>query len=374
MAFSRADTDALYENSIHAALAARGIQPVRMDRIEHNDNVDDRVLTEIRTSDFAIVDLTYARPSVYYEAGFAEREIPVVYTIRRDHLTPRPDDEFGVFRLHFDLAMRNVIDWTSPDDEAFRVRLGSRLDSVVRPLLEADRHQREKEARREAFQALSLTERRQAVVEAADAFFVSAGYSPAGGISGLVYETRMGDPTYFRAEADTCRFVTLALSRPADSVPSTPPLLDKYNLNVYGGLNGISTVEEHWIFCAFHPIPIEAAAHANPSFRSIPHRGTLVEERMIEVPLLPEGFGGEVIPDLRPISISGYLVRGWLTRTPPDGTAHVSAGSHRFVHSGFTWRPITRVHCLHVFGALDSLDDLLERLKKAFLEPLSHGN
>jgi hypothetical protein len=78
--------------------------------------------------------VTYARPSVYYEAGFAEREIPVIYTVRRDHLALRVDDEFGVFRVHFDLLMKNLIDWTDPSDQTFVARLARRVDEILGPI------------------------------------------------------------------------------------------------------------------------------------------------------------------------------------------------------------------------------------------------
>jgi hypothetical protein len=34
---------------------------------------------------YCSADLRYARPSVYFEAGYAERSVPVIYTVRRDH-------------------------------------------------------------------------------------------------------------------------------------------------------------------------------------------------------------------------------------------------------------------------------------------------
>jgi len=69
MAFGYQDTDELYDHAICEILRSQNIDPVRVDRIEHNDAIDDRIVNEIKSADFAIADLTYARPSVYYEAG-----------------------------------------------------------------------------------------------------------------------------------------------------------------------------------------------------------------------------------------------------------------------------------------------------------------
>jgi nucleoside 2-deoxyribosyltransferase len=84
----------------------------RVDRIEHNDDIDDRIIAEIEKADLVITDLTYARPSVYFEAGYAQRAIPVVYTVRGDHFRARDADPHGNRQVHFDLKMRNIIAWS----------------------------------------------------------------------------------------------------------------------------------------------------------------------------------------------------------------------------------------------------------------------
>src|SRR6266516_2832485 len=94
MAFGHDDTDAIYE-TIAATLRALQITPIRVDRIEHNDNIDRRIISEIDKADFVIADLTYSRPSVYFEAGYGERKATVVYTVRRDHLKQKDDDPNG---------------------------------------------------------------------------------------------------------------------------------------------------------------------------------------------------------------------------------------------------------------------------------------
>ena len=73
MAFDRPDTDALFA-VMKRALKPLGIVPRRVDRIEHNDNIDQKIISELTEAALVIADLTYARPSVYFEAGYAQRE------------------------------------------------------------------------------------------------------------------------------------------------------------------------------------------------------------------------------------------------------------------------------------------------------------
>src|SRR5580704_7133706 len=120
MRFDEPQTDAVYDNLIRPALTCQGITPIRIDRVEHNDNIDARIIQEIEGCDLALGDLTFARPSVYFEAGFAEgRSVPVIYTCRKDHFTPKPDDTLANLRVHFDLQMKNIIPWNNEKDSRF---------------------------------------------------------------------------------------------------------------------------------------------------------------------------------------------------------------------------------------------------------------
>lgn len=48
-----------------------GIQAERVDDVQSNDRITDRVLESLRRAEFVIADLSNARPNVYYEAGYA---------------------------------------------------------------------------------------------------------------------------------------------------------------------------------------------------------------------------------------------------------------------------------------------------------------
>ncbi len=68
MPFDREDTDKVYSNLIVRALRNYRITPIRIDRKEHNNDIDDEIISELKQCDLIISDLTYARPSVYFEA------------------------------------------------------------------------------------------------------------------------------------------------------------------------------------------------------------------------------------------------------------------------------------------------------------------
>jgi len=128
------DVDDIFDAAIVPVTKKLGMQVHRVDRIEHNEDIDDRILALMDDCDFCIADLTYARPSVYFEAGFVSASgKPVVYICRSDHFRARADDPHGNLRVHFDLQMKNIIAWTKPN-VTFHKRLESRLRHVTRPL------------------------------------------------------------------------------------------------------------------------------------------------------------------------------------------------------------------------------------------------
>lgn len=142
-AIERPDVDTIYDRCIRPTLRRLSIKPLRVDRVEHNEDIDNKIFELLDAADMAIVDLTYARPSVYYEAGYASGTgKPVIYIARSDHFRARDDDPEGLVRVHFDLQMKNIVRWSTPND-AFSNRLEKRLRYVLKPLL----RQCEEEAR-----------------------------------------------------------------------------------------------------------------------------------------------------------------------------------------------------------------------------------
>jgi len=127
MAFGKEDTEKLYDNLILPVLNKLNIRPIIINRQESNDDLNLQIIDELKKCDFAIADLTYARPSVYFEAGFAQRAVEVIYTVRADHLEINKPDEL---RVHFDLQMKNLITWSGTDDKKFSEKLTRRIEKT----------------------------------------------------------------------------------------------------------------------------------------------------------------------------------------------------------------------------------------------------
>jgi nucleoside 2-deoxyribosyltransferase len=95
---------------------------VRVDSIEHNQKIDDRIIGEIRRSGLVIADFTGNRGGVYFEAGYAQGlGLPVIWTCRADY----------VDRLHFDTRQYNHIVWNTPTE--LQEKLRQRIAATVLP-------------------------------------------------------------------------------------------------------------------------------------------------------------------------------------------------------------------------------------------------
>jgi hypothetical protein len=155
-AFGRADVDEVYDRCIKPVLKTLSVQALRVDRVEHNEDIDNKIFELMGEADLAIVDLTYARPSVYYEAGYVQGNgKPVVYIARNDHFRARDNDPDGLFRVHFDLQMKNIISWFEANDE-FSKRLDKRLRYVLKPLFRARDKEQKRQGERAQFSRLPL--------------------------------------------------------------------------------------------------------------------------------------------------------------------------------------------------------------------------
>jgi nucleoside 2-deoxyribosyltransferase len=97
-----------------------GFTVIRVDRVPHNDNINDRILAGVRTAQFVIADFTLQRQGVYFEAGFAMGlGRPVIWTCRQDDFA----------NVHFDTRQFNHIVWAEPVD--LRPKLAARIRATV---------------------------------------------------------------------------------------------------------------------------------------------------------------------------------------------------------------------------------------------------
>ena len=113
-----------WDHGIAPAVRDSGYEPMRVDRKEHVNKIDDEIVAEIRRARFVVADFTHgdsgARGGVYYEAGFAQGlGIPVVFCCRKDRLED----------VHFDTRQYNHIVWETPGE--LRDRLAKRIAAVL---------------------------------------------------------------------------------------------------------------------------------------------------------------------------------------------------------------------------------------------------
>lgn len=109
-----------YEDGIQAGVKGAGYDPIRVDRVEHINSINDEIIKQINSSKFIVADFTGHRNGVYFEAGYAlGKGIPVFWTCKKDDMP----------NLHFDIRQFNCIDWETHIDLA--KRLQTRLEAVL---------------------------------------------------------------------------------------------------------------------------------------------------------------------------------------------------------------------------------------------------
>jgi len=97
-----------------------GLIAVRMKELHHNQDICDRLLSEIRQAQFVVADFTGHRNGVYYEAGFAR-------ALGREVINSCRDTDFD--GLHFDTNHLNHIKWKTPSD--LRRQLTDRIRATI---------------------------------------------------------------------------------------------------------------------------------------------------------------------------------------------------------------------------------------------------
>ena len=116
----------LWEKGIAPAIRDAGYDPIRIDKIEPIDKIDDAIIAEIRRSRLIVADFTHgdegARGSVYYEAGYAHgMNIEVIFLCREDITN----------KIHFDTRQHKHIEWEEGKLGELREKLANRIASVV---------------------------------------------------------------------------------------------------------------------------------------------------------------------------------------------------------------------------------------------------
>jgi hypothetical protein len=132
-AFGYKEIDDLCNKQFMPVCEALGYEAIRVDITEPHQTITEKIMEGITEAACVIADLTYARPSVYFEVGYAVGlGIPLMITCRQDHFRGIKDDQ----RVHFDLAQYKISFWTRKDGKVnWRGKVmapGKRLALILR--------------------------------------------------------------------------------------------------------------------------------------------------------------------------------------------------------------------------------------------------
>jgi hypothetical protein len=116
------EMDLPWEKAFYPAIREAGYSPLRIDKKEHNNKIDDEIISAIRSAKFLIGDFTGDRGGVYYEAGFAAGlGRPVIWTVRRDWFD----------KVHFDTRQYNHLIWDESNLDLLKSMLKNRIEATL---------------------------------------------------------------------------------------------------------------------------------------------------------------------------------------------------------------------------------------------------
>ena len=95
-----------------------GIDAKAVNDMQHEEAITERIISEIETREFLIADLTFERPNVYYEIGYAHALNKRVILVRKKGT-----------KLHFDVAHRNCPEYENTT--ALKKLLKERLEVLT---------------------------------------------------------------------------------------------------------------------------------------------------------------------------------------------------------------------------------------------------
>lgn len=111
-AFGKTEINRLFERELAPACSELQLTPHRVDLLEPKQTITAAITAGILEARCIVADLTHARPSVYFEVGFAHGlGVPMVLTCRKDHYRGMPDD----LRVHFDLEQYKISYWETSE-------------------------------------------------------------------------------------------------------------------------------------------------------------------------------------------------------------------------------------------------------------------
>jgi hypothetical protein len=118
----QSDLNGAYDAGIYPAVADDcGFEIIRVDRVEHVENINDKIMADLRRAQFVVADFTRHPNGVYFEAGFAlGLGRLVIWTCHKDDFKEA---------VHFDTRPYNHILWSDPAE--LRDRLAARIRGLL---------------------------------------------------------------------------------------------------------------------------------------------------------------------------------------------------------------------------------------------------
>jgi len=107
---------------VSEAIADAGYKPVRIDNVEHNNDINDEIIATIRQSRFVVADFTRQRGGVYFEAGYAKGlGLEVVWLYH----------EYNFKKVHFDTNHYSFILWKKNTLDTLKEKLTNRIIATI---------------------------------------------------------------------------------------------------------------------------------------------------------------------------------------------------------------------------------------------------
>lgn len=114
----------LYEDGLKKGILNAGYEPIRLDRTEHNNKIDDEIISTIKRSKFLVADCTEQNRGVYFEAGYAlGLGLQVIWVCKKAELDEN--------RVHVDTRQYFFIDWEEGKWETLIKRLSERIIATI---------------------------------------------------------------------------------------------------------------------------------------------------------------------------------------------------------------------------------------------------
>ena len=111
-------------SAIEKGIEKAGYEPVIMNKVEHNNRIDDEIIAQIKKSRFVVADLAFQNQGAYFEAGFAlGLGLPVIWSCEKSEV----DDK----KVHFDTRQFNTLHWEKNKLKIFTKALVNRIEATI---------------------------------------------------------------------------------------------------------------------------------------------------------------------------------------------------------------------------------------------------